>query len=71
MMIDVVAVMPRQDFTLELVYSNGERRRFNAKPLLAVKPWTALESWTLFRRASSIWNCDLARESRYCPRNAL
>lgn len=71
-MIDVVAVMPRQDFTLELEYANGERRRFDAKPLLAVKPWTALVSWTLFRRArvqygTVTWpgNLDIAPETLY------
>jgi hypothetical protein len=51
MLIDVVRVTPRADFTLDLEYANGERRVFDATPLLSIKPWTALSNWATFRLA--------------------
>ena len=35
MLIDVVKVFPKEDFQLDLVYANGEQRRFDMKPLLS------------------------------------
>ncbi len=49
MLIDVERVIPRTDFTLELEYANGERRVFDATPLLSIKPWTPLSNWAAFR----------------------
>ena len=39
MLIDVIAVRPCPDFQLDLEYKNDERRRFDMRPLLAMKPW--------------------------------
>lgn len=72
MLIDIVKVTPFPDFTLELEYANGETRCFDAKPLLTVKPWIALNSWGLFQRARAqygtvTWpgNLDIAPETLY------
>ena len=72
MMIDVVAVTPRPNFVLELEYANGENRHFDATSLLIQKPWTALASWKLFRRArvqngTVAWpgDLDIAPETLY------
>ena len=37
-LIDVVAVYPRAGFQLDIEFENGERRRFDMRPLLCVKP---------------------------------
>ena len=50
MLIDVVTVKPQQDFQLELEYKNGERRRFDMRPLLEIKPWNRIASVQLFER---------------------
>ncbi|MBE2235939.1 MAG: DUF2442 domain-containing protein [Anaerolinea sp.] len=72
MLIDVVRVTPGADFTLELEYDNGERRLFDARPLLAVKPWTPLSNWSTFRLArveygTVTWpgDLDIAPETLY------
>lgn len=72
MLVNVVEVTPHPDFTLELEYANGEKRCFDAKPLLALKPWIVLTSWTLFRRArvqygTVTWpgDLDIAPETLY------
>ena len=72
MLIDVERVIPRTDFTLELVYANGERRVFDATPLLSIKPWTPLSNWAAFRLArveygTVTWpgDLDIAPETLY------
>lgn len=42
MLMDVIAVSPRPDFQLDLEFQNGERRRFDMRPLLAMKPWNQI-----------------------------
>ena len=44
MTIDVVAVKTNSDFQLDLEFANGERRRFDMKPLLKMKPWDRIAS---------------------------
>ena len=76
MLIDIVGVVPHPNFTLELDYANGERRLFDATPLLAVKPWTPLSNWAAFRLArveygAVTWlgDLDIAPETLYdCSR---
>lgn len=72
-LLDVVHVTPREDFTLELVFENGEKRLFNMKPLLAQKPFFKLSGSPLFFQASIqygtvVWpgNIDIAPETLWC-----
>lgn len=37
MLLDVVVVKPQPDFKLDLEFANGELRRFDMRPLLAVR----------------------------------
>ena len=48
MLIDVVSASPRPDFVLDLCYENGELRRFDFKPLMAMKPWNRIATLALF-----------------------
>ena len=45
---DVIAVKPLQNFELALSYEDGSQRRFDMKPLLALKPWNKLATAPLF-----------------------
>jgi hypothetical protein len=72
MLIDVVRVAPRHDFTLELEYANGELRLFDMAPWLSVRPWLPLRAWSLFRQArvhygTVTWpgDLDMAPETLY------
>ena len=72
MLIDVVAVMPLPDFLLDLRYENGELRRFDAKPLMMMKPWDRISSPAVFDRVKAehgtvSWpgNIDIAPETLY------
>lgn len=48
MLVDVAHVTPNQDYHLDLVFKNGEHRRFDMRPLLAVKPWNKITSKQMF-----------------------
>ncbi|TAN52337.1 MAG: DUF2442 domain-containing protein [Methylococcaceae bacterium] len=50
MSIDVIAVKTRPEFQLELEFANGERRRFDMKPLLTMTPWNRIASARLFEQ---------------------
>jgi hypothetical protein len=50
MLIDVVSVRVCPDFQLDLEFENGERRRFDMRPLLAMKPWNRIAAPALFER---------------------
>ena len=72
MLIDVVTVKPLQDFQLDLEYKNGERRRFDMRPLLEIKPWNRIASLPLFERVrvdygTVVWpgEIDIAPETLY------
>jgi len=45
----VKTVAPRDDYTLLLTFSNGERRVFDAKPLFAFPALRSLENPKFFR----------------------
>ena len=70
---DVISVNPNDDYTLDLVFENGERRRFDMKPLFGSKPFIRLLNFPLFARASVqygtvVWpgNIDIAPETLWC-----
>jgi hypothetical protein len=72
MLLDIVAVKPRSDFQLELTFENGELRRFDMRPLLAIKPWNRIAKLNLFERArvdygTVVWpgEIDIAPETLY------
>ena len=72
MLLDVIAVLPRPDFHLDLQYQNGERRRFDARPLLTMKPWSRIASVAVFERVkvdygTVVWpgGVDIAPETLY------
>lgn len=69
-LLDVVSVKARDDFTLELVFENGETRIFDMKPYLDRKPFVKLRNPPLFFKASVkygtvVWpgNIDIAPET--------
>lgn len=45
---DVISVKATADFQLELEFTNGERKRFDMKPLLKIKPWNCVANRKLF-----------------------
>ncbi len=72
MLIDVVAVRTRPEFQLDLEFDNGERRRFDMRPLLAVKPWNRIATPAIFERVrveygTVVWpgEIDVAPETLY------
>ena len=72
MLLDIVTVQPQPDFQLDLTFENGEQRRFDMRPLLAIKPWNRIASRNLFERArvdygTVVWpgEIDIAPETLY------
>ena len=72
MLIDVVSVKPRPDFQLDLEFKNGERRLFDMRPFLELKPWNRIAQLPLFERArvdygTVVWpgEIDIAPETLY------
>ncbi|WP_136516100.1 DUF2442 domain-containing protein [Geomonas edaphica] len=72
MLIDVVQVFAKSDFRLELVFENGERRMFDMKPLLSMKPWSRIAYPEIFSMArvdygTVVWpgDVDIAPETLY------
>jgi hypothetical protein len=68
----VVAVVPRDDYTLDVSFSDGARKKFDVKPLLAYPAFKPLNDLSLFMNArvafdSVAWgdSIDIAPESLY------
>ena len=71
-LLDVVKVKAYPDYTLELEFENGERRRFDMAPLLDKKPFSRLKESGAFFGAridygTVVWpgNIDIAPETLY------
>jgi hypothetical protein len=47
-MMDVISVMPQPASQLLLTFANGEIRRFDMRPPLAMKPWSPIAAPALF-----------------------
>ena len=72
MLCDVVSVKPMPDFQIDLEYKNGERRLFDVRPLLAVKPWNRIARPEVFslvkvKYGTVVWpgEIDIAPETLY------
>jgi hypothetical protein len=72
MLLDVISVKPRADYHLDLEFENGERRRFDMKPLLEMKPWNRVAAPVLFKlvrveHGTVVWpgEIDIAPETLY------
>ncbi len=72
MLNDVVSVKVCPDFQLDLEFNNGERRRFDMRPLLMMKPWNRIAIPKLFERVyvdygTVVWpgEIDIAPETLY------
>jgi hypothetical protein len=69
-LLDVISVKACTNYTLELIFENGEKRIFDMKPLLDKKPFIKLHNSPLFFKASVqygtvVWpmNIDIAPET--------
>lgn len=69
-LLDIISVKANDDYTLELTFENGERRRFDIKPYLDKKPFIKLQNSPLFFKATIefgtvVWpgNIDMAPDT--------
>src|SRR3990172_6836821 len=69
-LLDVISVKTRDDYSLELIFENGEKRIFDMKPFFDKKPFIKLLNSPLFFKASVqygtvVWpgNIDIAPET--------
>jgi len=72
MLLDIIKVIPNSDFQLDLFYANGEQRRFDMRPLLAMKPWHKVSNPEIFKLVRAeygtvVWpgEIDIAPETLY------
>jgi len=64
----VKSVVPKEDYTLLLSFSNGERRLFDAKPLLSYPVFKALRDPGFFRLVQTAYgSIAWPNDIDYCP----
>ena len=66
----VTAVEPKSDYTLLLTFASGEKKRYNALPLLEKAIYAPLKSLAFFLKAKAecgtvIWNDDVDIDPEY------
>ena len=71
-------IKPLQDYTLEILFSNNERKKFDVKPYLNRGIFKSLEDSKLFQTAHAdhgtvVWNngLDLCPDTLYMESNKL
>ena len=65
---DVVHVKPLANFELALQYADGSLRRFDMKPLLAMKPWNKVAALPLFMQVKAAYGTAVwPNESNVAP----
>jgi len=72
MLLDIVNVQAKADYSLLLVFENGERRRFDMSPYMDRKPFVRIKPLPLFMCArvdygTVVWpgDIDIAPETLY------
>ena len=72
MLIDVISVRVLPEYQLELEFKNRERRTFDMRPLLSMKPWDRLTNPVIFDKVkvdygTVVWpgEIDIAPETLY------
>jgi len=75
-LLDVISVKTRDDYTLEIIFENGEKRIFDMKPFFNKRPFVKLLNSPLFFKASIecgtvVWpgNIDIAPETLWARSN--
>jgi len=70
MLLDVIDVKAKNDYTLSLLFENNDKRLFDMKPFLQQKPFNKLLNDNVFMKASValgtvVWpgNIDIAPET--------
>ena len=65
-------IRPLQDYTLEILFSNNEKKKFDVKPYLKIGIFKTLEDHTMFQTAHAdhgtvVWNngLDLCPDTLY------
>lgn len=51
MLLDVSHVQPKHDYSVVIVFENGEKKIFDMSPFMDQKPWDKLKDRKLFLRA--------------------
>lgn len=72
MLLDVVSVHPNRDYSMIIVFENGEEKIFDMNPYLDQKPWDKLKDQKAFlsatvRNGTIAWpgNYDIDPETLY------
>ena len=68
-MMSIKSVKPLEDFKLYLLFSNGEERIFDAKPLLEKPVYSPLKDVDLFKKVHIIYDYTIAwnEDIDMCP----